>query len=263
MGKHLAELGTLIRIGGVTDMSTVDWYGNVSLVLFWAGCNIKCPYCQNASLVPLDSGTEVSLGYLEERLNQGMNPVPSLDAVVFTGGEPLLQPDGVIEAAKLVKKYGLKLMLDTNGTIISAVEKILKTGLVDRVALDIKSPLYPKEFGKLSGVPEMAERYVSSIKYTIRLCNQLGIPIEARTTVAPGISDDEDFIRAIAREIKDKAEVYYLQQFDNLGDVLDPGLKEHKPPTRDHLINLANKVIQENVDNVYIKTRFEGLEKIK
>ena len=107
MGKHLAGLGTVIRIGGVTDMSTVDWYGNVSLVLFWAGCNIKCPYCQNASLVPLDSGTEVSLGYLDERLKQGMNPVPSLDAVVFTGGEPLLQPVFLASLLSLCKEDGL------------------------------------------------------------------------------------------------------------------------------------------------------------
>jgi pyruvate formate lyase activating enzyme len=124
----LAELGTRIRIGGVTDMSTIDWYGNVSLVVFWAGCNLRCPYCHNSTLIPLDSGTELNLHYLDERLKQSLNPVPSLDAVVFTGGEPLLQIDSIIEAAKLVKQYDLKLMLDTNGTIFDAMEKALNTG---------------------------------------------------------------------------------------------------------------------------------------
>ena len=259
----MAELGTRIRIGGVTDMSTIDWYGNVSLVVFWAGCNIMCPYCHNSPLIPLDSGTEVDLHYLGERLKQGLSPVPSLDAVVFTGGEPLLQPDAVIEAAKLVKQYNLKLMLDTNGTIIDAVEKTLKTGLFDRVALDVKSPLNPEAFGKLSGVPEMAEKYVASIKYTIKLSNELGIPIEARTTVAPGVSDGEEYIRKIARGIKGKTDVYYLQQFDNLGDVLDPELKEKTPPAKEQMIQLAKAAIDEGVFPVYIKTRFDGLEMIK
>ena len=119
-----------MRVGGITDMSTVDWYGNVSLVLFFAGCNLRCPYCQNSSLLPLDSGSEVDLSYLEERIETGLKPVPQLDAVVFTGGEPLLQPDAVIEAAKIVKQRGLKLMLDTNGTVYKSIEKVLKTGLV-------------------------------------------------------------------------------------------------------------------------------------
>ena len=259
----MAELMTKIRIGGITDMSTVDWYGNVSMVLFWAGCNIKCPYCHNSLLIPIDSGTEVNLHYLDERLKQGMNPVPSLDAVVFTGGEPLLQSEGVIEAAKLVKQYDLKLMLDTNGTLMEATDKVLRTGLFDRVALDVKSPLNPEAFGILSGVPEMAEKYVVSIKHMISLCNELGIPIEARTTVAPGVSDKEDYIRAIAQEIKDKVDVYYLQQFDNQGDVLDSELKKQDPPTRESLISLAKAAIDEGVDPVYIKTRFEGLELIK
>jgi pyruvate formate lyase activating enzyme len=259
----LAELSTRIKIGGVTDMSTVDWYSNVAMVVFWAGCNIKCPYCHNSLLIPLDSGTEVDLTYLNDRLQKGMYPVPSLDAVVFTGGEPTLQPDELIEAAKLVKQYDLKLMLDTNGTLYEAVEKVLKTGLFERVALDVKSPLTPEAFGKLSQVPEMAEKYTENILKTIELCNKLDIPIEARTTVAPGVSDDEEYIRGIAHAIKDKVAVYYLQQFDNQGDVLDTELKEKDPPEKELLINLALAALDEGLSPVYIKTRFEGLEEIK
>jgi pyruvate formate lyase activating enzyme len=259
----LVELDTKIRIGGITDMSTVDWYGNVSLVVFWAGCNIKCPYCHNSTLIPTDSGTEVNLYFLKDRLERGMSPVPSLDAVVFTGGEPLLQYEKVIKAAKLVKKYGLKIMLDTNGTLGEAAEKTLKTGLFDRVALDVKSPLNKEAFGKLSGVPNLAEEYVSSIKKTIKISKMLNIPVEARTTVAPGVSDREEYIREIASELVDKTDVYYLQQFDNQGEILDPKLKEKVPPTKEHLIKLAEIAMEQGVSRVYIKTRFEGLERIK
>ncbi len=244
-------------------MSTIDWYGNVSMVVFWAGCNIRCPYCHNSTLIPLDSGTVVGLDLLDERLRQSMNPVPSLDAVVFTGGEPVLQTEAVIEAAKLVKSYDLKLMLDTNGTMFRDVERILLTGLVDRVALDVKTPLNPIDFRGISQVPEMAESHTQSIIGTLKLCKEMGIPVEARTTVAPGVSDDEEFIRRIARDIKGFYEVYYLQQFDNLGDVLSPELKIKDPPKKEDLIRLARAAIEEGLDNVYIKTRFDGLERIK
>ena len=251
-----------MRLGGITDMSTIDWYGNVSMVIFWAGCNIRCLYCHNSTLTPLNSGTEVGLDLLDERLHQSMNPVPSLDAVVFTGGEPVLQTDEVIEAAKLVKSYDLKLMLDTNGTLYGDIERILRTRLIDRIALDIKTPLNAIDFAELSQVPEMANIHTESIIKTLKLCKKMGIPIEARTTVAPGVSDDEEFIRQIARDIKGLYEVYYLQQFDNQGDVLSPELKIKDPPKKEALIRLARAAIEEGLNNVHIKTRFDGLERV-
>jgi len=259
----LAVDDTQLRLGGITDMSTIDWYGNVSMVVFWAGCNLRCPYCHNSTLIPLESGTVVGLDLLDERLRQSMDPVPSLDAVVFTGGEPILQADAVIAAARLVKRYGLKLMLDTNGTLFSDVDRILRTGLIDRVALDVKAPLNPHDFGEVSQVPGMAESHVKSIISTLELCNELGIPVEARTTVAPGVSDGEEFIRQIARDIRGLCEVYYLQQFDNLGDVLSPELKLKAPPEKEGLIKLAKAAIEEGSDKVFIKTRFDGLERVK
>lgn len=250
------------RLGGITDMSTVDWYGNVSMVVFFAGCNIRCPYCQNSGLLPLDSGEEVDLGYIEERLIIGMDPVPQLDAVVFTGGEPLLQPDAVIEAAELVKSHGLKLMLDTNGTIYEAVERVLRTGLIDRVALDVKAPLKPEDYGGVSGVPSLGETFSESVKKTLRLCKKIGVEVEARTTVAPTVSDETSFIRRIAEDIRGFADVYYLQQFDNQGEVLSPELKQMEPPTRERLVELAAQAIDAGLEQVYIKTRLGGLERI-
>jgi pyruvate formate lyase activating enzyme len=191
-----------------------------------------------------------------------MDPVPSLDAVVFTGGEPILQPEGVIEAAKIVKKYDLLLMLDTNGTMYNEVERILNTGLVDRVALDVKAPLNPDSISVITQKPRMAEIHTEAILKTLKLCKDLGITVEARTTVAPSISDDEEYIRQIARDIKGYTDVYYLQQYDNQGDVLSNKLKDINPPTRESLISLANAAIEEGVANVHIKTRFEGLEKV-
>lgn len=249
-----------MRIGGITDVSTVDWYGNVSFVMFFAGCNFRCPYCQNSGLIPLDSGEVVSLELLRKRIEVGINLI---DAVVFTGGEPLLQPEGLIEAAKLVKDYGLKLMLDTNGSIPRVVEQILDFRLIDRVALDIKAPLTAEEYRIAAGLQCEGEAIVNGIRRTLELCNRYDVEIEARTTVAPTVSDDSDFIRRIAKEIKGRCAVYYLQQFVNTGEVLSSKLKSMSPPHREKMVDLAEAAISEGLKDVYIKTRNMGLEKIE
>ena len=118
-------------------------------------------------------------------------------------------------------------------------------------------------FRKISKVSDVNGSYVESILRTLKLCKELGIPVEARTTVTPGVSDGEEFIRQIAKDIRGLCEVYYLQQFDNQGDVLSPELKTKAPPKKEDLIRLARAAIEEGSDNVYIKTRFDGLERIK
>ncbi len=251
-----------MRIGGFVDMSTVDWYGNVSLVVFFAGCNFRCPYCQNSGLLPVESGEEVDLDTIRRRILVNMSPVPQLDAVVFSGGEPLLQPEGLMEVARLVKGLELKLMLDTNGSIPGTVDPLLAAGLLDRVALDIKAPLTPEDYRKVAGLGEGAARLVEGVKRTLTMCNDYGVELEARTTVAPTLSEGADFIRRIARDIRGHCSVYYLQQFDNTGDVLSPELKAMQPPTREVLLELGRVALREGIEDVYIKTREHGLEKV-
>ena len=250
------------RVGGITDMSTVDWYGCLSMVVFWAGCNFRCPYCQNSALIPFDAGESVSLNFIRERIENAINPVETIEAAVFTGGEPLLQPDRVIQIARLFKEYGMKVMLDTNGSIYRSFNKIIETGLVDRVALDVKAPLNPGDYAIFCGPLITGQQAVSSIKSSLQLCAEKGVPLEIRTTVAPGISDNPNFIKRIACSIKDYDAVYYLQQFDNHGEVLDLQLKESEPPSREGMVELAREAIEAGLRNVYIKTRRNGLEKI-
>ena len=251
-----------MRIGGFVDMSTVDWYGNVSLVVFFAGCNFRCPYCQNSGLIPLDSGEEVDVETIRKRIMMNMSPVPELDAVVFSGGEPLLQPEGLLDSAKLVKGLGLRTMLNTNGSVPEAVESLLEARLIDRVALDVKAPLTPEDYRRVAGLCGNCRSVVRMVKRTLALCNGYGVEVEARTTVAPKLSDDREFIRRIAEEINGRCAVYQLQQFDNVGEVLSPELKALPPPTRERLIELAEVAVDEGMRNVYIKTRKLGLERV-
>ena len=246
-----------MRIGGVVDMSTVDWYGNVSLVVFFAGCNFLCRYCQNSGLIPLDSGEEVDADYLRRRIMMGRD---LLDSIVITGGEPLLQPDGVEEVAGIARELGLRLLLDTNGSRPEVVRGLLVAGLVDRVALDVKAPFTPEDYARVVG--RMGGTLYKGVEETLNICNDCGVEVEARTTIAPGLSDEPEFIERIASALGGKCDVYYLQQFDNLGDVLDPELKAKSPPGRDRMMELAEVALAAGLENVYIKTREMGLERV-
>lgn len=246
-----------MRIGGILDMSTIDWYGNVSLVVFFAGCNFRCPFCQNSSLLPLDSGQEVDADYIKQRTEVGRY---LLDSVVITGGEPLLQPEGIRIIAEIAREFSLKLCLNTNGSIPSVMQSLLEASLIDRVALDIKAPFTQEDYTKVIGVK--GEELYRKVEKTLEICNTFGIELEARTTVAPGISDDPKFIKKIASAIEGRFDAYYLQQFDNLGDILDPKLKSTPPPSRKTMQKLAQVALAVGLKNVYIKTRKMGLERM-
>jgi len=252
-------LGYRVRLGGITDISTVDWYGNVSSVVFFAGCNFRCPYCQNSSLIPVDSGLEVAPDILRQRIETNLG---LLDSVVFTGGEPLLQKDALMEAARVVKNYHLKLMLDTNGSLPDTVNGLLDAHLVHRVALDVKAPLTAEDYGRVINLPLLGAEMIEAVEETIEICNSHGVEIEARTTVVPTLSDEPEFIQRIASSLRGRCKVFYLQQFDNTGDILDQRFKKLKPPTREQMVELAEVALGEGLDGVYIKTRKLGLERM-
>ena len=247
-----------MRLGGVVDTSTIDWYGNVSLVVFFAGCNFRCPYCHNSGLIPLDSGEMLGPEYLRMRLEKEQN---FLDSIVLSGGEPLLQPEGIRMACRLAKEMGLKVMLNTNGSRPNVIAELLNDGLIDRVALDVKAPLNPESYAAFLGTE--AGNIPAMVKRSMEICRERGVELEARTTVAPGLSDEPGFVKAIAEDIGGLCDLYVLQQFDNMGEVLHQDLKSKTPPTKEKLIDLAGVASDAGVRNVYIKTRRSGLERIR
>lgn len=129
-----------MKIGGFQKNSMIDFPGLISSVIFTAGCNFVCPYCHNPDLVgkvkpgggdPIDEGEVFS--FLEKR--QGL-----IDGVVITGGEPTLHRD--LERFMIkVKELGFRVKLDTNGTRPETVKAFIEEGLVDYIAMDIKTSL--------------------------------------------------------------------------------------------------------------------------
>jgi len=248
-----------LRIGGIVEVSTVDWYGNVTFMVFAAGCNFRCQYCQNSSLLPMNSGQEASLDLIEERIKQNILLV---EALGVTGGEPTLQPEALREVYALARRWKLRTLLDTNGSRPDVIESLLSEGLVDHVALDIKAPLNPEDHRRVIGMKN-CEEIVKSVARSLEVCVEHGVSLEIRTTVVPGLSDGEEFIKDIARTIKGKYNLFFLQQFNPSGDILVPELKARGFMSRERLLTLAQVALREGLEEVYIKTQENGLEKVE
>ena len=121
-------------VGG-TVISSVEFHGNMSLVIFMSKCPLACRYCHNVEL--LDDSTQQSFEEIKKEINDAAD---FIDAVVISGGEPLVQSDAVIEILKYVHKLGLKTKLDTSGIYPDKLENILKLNILDFISLDVKAP---------------------------------------------------------------------------------------------------------------------------
>ena len=203
-----------MRICGLQKLSLVDFPGKLAATVFTGGCNLRCPFCHNAPLVtrlnksPLLTEEEV-LELLAAR--KGF-----LDGVVLSGGEPLLQP-GAADFLEKVRTLGYAVKLDTNGCYPAALADILRRGLVDYVAMDIKNSR--EKYPLTVGIPAFD---LSPIEESIALLQQSGVDYEFRTTVVRELHTPED-IRAIGEWVGG-APHYYLQNFVDSGDLLSPGL---------------------------------------
>jgi pyruvate formate lyase activating enzyme len=177
-----------VRLGGLTPFTLSDFPGHAAAVVFAQGCNFRCPYCHNAALLPDASGRlpegEI-LAWLDRRCGR-------LGGVVVSGGEPTLQAD-LPDFCAALKARGFAVKLDTNGSCPDALRDLLRGGLLDYVAMDVKAP--PAAYDRLAGVPVAWQPLADSIA----VIAASGIPHHFRTTVVPALMRDEDLqaIRAL------------------------------------------------------------------
>ncbi len=223
-------------IGG-TVISSVEFHGNMSLVIFMSKCPLACRYCHNVEL--LEDNTEWSFEKVKHEIDSSAD---FLDAVVISGGEPLVQVDAVIEILKYVRQVGLKTKLDTSGIYPDGLKKILDLDLLDYVSLDVKTTF--SKYKKITGA-----NVGFKVKKSMDLINQAGVHLEARTTYVPTLHTKKDIINLVD-EIE--ADIYTIQQFRNK-NVLDPALENVEVPNPHDLEKLAKE----------IKPYFDGVVKVK
>lgn len=236
-------MASQLKVAGLQTVSMLDWPGKLAAVLFIKGCNLRCPYCHNPELVlNSQNGQSLSLKEIREQLLAKKN---WLDGVVVTGGEPTIYDDLPV-LLKEVKALNLKVKLDTNGTAPDFIKTIIKAGLIDFVALDVKT--VPDKYDLVTKNKRLKEE----IKLTLKTVAESGLPYELRTTVVPGLVSAEDVL-AIAKLLRSFGfKKYILQQF-NPQVVLDPALKTVKPLSGEHLKELACQC------SAYLKTEVRGV----
>lgn len=190
-----------MKIAALKKFTLSDFPGKISAIIFTQGCNFKCPYCHNPSLIDITSsstiGEEEVLNFLKLRKGK-------LEGVVITGGEPTLQQD-LVSFVKKIKKLGFFIKLDTNGSQPVLLQQLIEEKLVDYIAMDNKAPL-PKYQQIVKSNIDPAE-----IAKSMTLTINSGIDYEFRTTVVKSQLSRNDLID-IAKQIKG-AEILILQKF--------------------------------------------------
>ena len=192
-----------IRIGGIEKFSIVDFPNRMAAVVFMQGCPWRCPFCHNSHLQDVNAETNIVwrkfLDFLEQR--KGM-----LDAVVFSGGEPLVQ-ENLVQAMEDVKAMGYQIGLHTGGYHPKRFEKILPA--VDWVGFDVKAPFDEERYKAVTGGIADVARVLESLQMLIAS----GKAFECRTTCDPRFLNTDD-IYTIADSLKNMGvKEYYLQKY--------------------------------------------------
>ncbi len=163
---------------------------------------MRCPYCHNRELA---LGQTKDLESMDYALNFVKNRAPLLGGVVISGGEPLLYK-GIPQLVLYIREVmGLKVKVDTNGMFPGPLERLLKEAPPDFIAMDIKTS---KEKLPLLGLSTQASE---SIKKSVKLIQESGLPYQFRTTVHPDMISLKD-IDELAQLMKG-TENYVLNRF--------------------------------------------------
>ena len=227
-----------IEIGGFQKQSFIDYPKKISSIIFTIGCNFRCPYCHNSNLLYSEKIKNISelkiLSYLQ-------NNKKYIDGVVITGGEPTLHGD-LPEFIAKVKSFGYSVKLDTNGTNPEMLRKLIKEGLLDFIAMDIKAPLEFQKYNKATG-GMLTEKLFENVKKSIHIIINSGVDYEFRTTLVPTILAKKDVVK-ICSFIKN-ANLFCLQKF-NPENALNKEFQKLRPFEE----NEVNSIIEECLPNI-------------
>ena len=227
-------------IKGLQKLTLLDFPDRMACTLFTFGCNFRCPFCHNASLVLADraDGTLIS----EEEFfpvltrRKGM-----LEGVCITGGEPTLQPD-LPDFIARVKDMGYAVKLDTNGYRPAVLRRLVEDGLLDYVAMDIKNSL--ERYGETVGITRFD---TTPVEESMDYLMEGRVPFEFRTTLVRGLHT-EDSVRAMGRRVAGN-ERFFLQSFKDSGDLICGNLEGLSSEETQAML----RALREHVPNAQIR----------
>lgn len=223
-----------MKISGLQKTTTIDYPGEIACTIFLYGCNFRCGFCYNPDLVIRKSSGDFSkkriLEFLKKRIGK-------LDAVCITGGEPLMTLD--FDFVKKIKELGYKVKIDTNGSFSNRLREMINLGLVDYIAMDVKS--CKEDYSKVAGV----EVDLKKIEESIKMIYDFG-EYEFRTTVV-GRYHDTDSVRVLGKWLNEicgrKPKKYFLQGFKkNKDGMIDSDFLKEKDVDEKFLNELKESV---------------------
>ncbi len=219
-----------VKIAGLQPVTLIDFPDRIAATVFLAGCDLNCGYCHNrwmidAARVPESQTVDAFFSWLETR--EGL-----LDGVCVSGGEPTVS-QGLDEFLQGIKDRGFAVKLDTNGTLPDRVEALLRSDLVDYVAMDVKAPL-DERYAQVAGCPIDPER----IRRSMTLLREWGGDYEFRTTVEPHFT--EAWLADISESIME-GEAWILQAF-RVAEGISAALAEKEALSEEDLAGIAERL---------------------
>lgn len=222
-----------MKIYGLNKTTLLDYPGKVAATIFLGGCNFRCPFCQNSSLV-LNPSTQPEIP-VKEVLSFLKKRKGILDGVCITGGEPTLSPD-LPELLREIRTLGYPIKLDTNGTHPALLKTLTEQNLIQMTAVDIKA--CPDNYPALCGLvhPEL-----DAVKETVEFLKNGTLDYEFRTTVIRELHSEKDFIE-IGQWLTG-AKAYYLQAYRDSEEVLQPGFSSYTRKELEHFREILKRTI--------------------
>lgn len=252
-----------VNYAGAIPFSTLDWRGKAATTIFFRGCPLRCAYCQNHQY--LDESKYVELDFVKDQIKKSK---PFVSAIVFSGGEPLMQ-DAIVPLAEFVREVGLLIGIHTNGCCPEMANELVKRKLVDKFFIDIKAPPdNPELYGKVTGcgeyeaVKKTPEQITASVVKTLEIVDSCGMELELRTTLIRDFIGSREEIASIAawisEHIKNREVTYVLQQ--GIPEYsLRESLRETQVLEREELYELG-RIAKSFLKNVRIRTKENGEE---
>jgi len=215
-------------VSGMNKLTLIDYPNKTACVIFTQGCNFRCSFCQNSSLLKASNESLIQEKEIIEYLTKRKKLI---DGICISGGEPLMQRD-IKEFIKKIKEIGIAVKLDTNGSYPDKLNDLIQENLLDYVAMDIKS-----DFKNYSKIAEIKNPNLEKIKKSINVLKKSNIDYEFRTTVVKEFHTF-DKLKNICEYIGPKAK-YFIQNFRDSDDVLRKNLHGF---SETELLNIIKKL---------------------
>ncbi len=228
-----------LTISGWQKNSCIDYPGKIATVLFFAGCNLRCPFCHNPDIVHNSVADHVGVSEVLDfcRRRRGC-----IDGVVLSGGEPTLYDLSGLVAS--LRTQGLSIKLDTNGLRPGEIDRIAP----DYLALDVKTT--PQRYGPILGYTygEVEKK----LRRALDIVRRMGAHAQVRITAAAGVVD-EAAIGVIARMCEGVHTVYLQRMQYHGGRVLDPDFFTGHTGYTDTQLGRFREILSEYVDRCHIR----------